>query len=212
MLEQNKEMTKGLYTLDSSSTQLSPITSVLSFFREHPAIIGSLLYAQVTLIGIVYTYVLYQEFNVNIFDYAETSDFLLAAFRNPLTFTAALITIVLVILVQAVVVQLSNRGETLVRERLRRNFTAVFVASILVILALGVVAALFLAQRRVDELRESSSQPETVQYRAPSGSEEQTTVSNLQLIGNAGTFALFYDPRDETTLVIPHAQIISITE
>jgi hypothetical protein len=51
----------------------------------------------------------------------------------------------------------------------------------------------------------------SVQYRATSGTEEQTRVTGLRVIGTTQNFLFFYDneptPR---TLIIPHAQIVEI--
>lgn len=50
--------------------------------REHPAIIFSALYALATAIGMFYSWRYLQHFGVNIFLYAEFSDFLLASFKD----------------------------------------------------------------------------------------------------------------------------------
>lgn len=43
----------------------------------------TLLYIYVTAIGMIYSWVLYGRFEINIFDYSEVGDFLLAAFKIP---------------------------------------------------------------------------------------------------------------------------------
>jgi hypothetical protein len=69
---------------------------VKEFFTVfNPTLVLTLLYLYATAIGIVYSRVLYARFGINIFDYSETTDFLLAAFRNPIAFLVAGILIVL---------------------------------------------------------------------------------------------------------------------
>lgn len=59
------------------------------FFLANPTVVLSLLYLYVTAIGMLYSAVLYGRFGINVFDYSEISDFLLAAFKNPVAFLAA---------------------------------------------------------------------------------------------------------------------------
>jgi hypothetical protein len=56
------------------------------FFLANPAVVLSLLYVYVTAIGMFYSAVLYGRFGINVFDYSEIGDFLLAAFKNPVAF------------------------------------------------------------------------------------------------------------------------------
>jgi hypothetical protein len=63
-----------------------PLAAIGTFFRENPAVAGSVLYLQITIIGIIYAWSLYRIYDINIFDFAETNDFLLAAFKDPYTF------------------------------------------------------------------------------------------------------------------------------
>jgi hypothetical protein len=206
-------MTNGNRATNNPTTKPSLIASVASFFRGNPATVGSFLYIYVTTIGIVYSYVLYQQFRVNIFDYATTSDFILAAFRNPLTFLVALGAISFVLLFVQVVTSLTSKlGERLNTERYPRLLLVVLTVGICAILLLSIAAACVLAWSRTGEIREASSPRESVLYRALSGSKEQTLASDLQLIGATHTFVLFYDPSNGQTLVIPQAQITSIIE
>jgi hypothetical protein len=56
------------------------------FFLANPTVVLSLLYLYVTAIGMLYSAVLYGRFGINVFDYSEIADFLLAAFKNPVAF------------------------------------------------------------------------------------------------------------------------------
>jgi hypothetical protein len=56
------------------------------FFLANPTVVLSLLYLYVTAIGMLYSAVLYGRFGINVFDYSEIGDFLLAAFKNPVAF------------------------------------------------------------------------------------------------------------------------------
>jgi hypothetical protein len=50
-----------------------------------------MLYLLLTAVGLTYAFAYYARFHVNVLDYAETSDFLLAALREPLAIALALL-------------------------------------------------------------------------------------------------------------------------
>jgi len=61
------------------------------FFLANPTVVLSLLYLYVTAIGMLYSAVLYGRFGINVFDYSEIGDFLLAAFKNPVAFLSGVL-------------------------------------------------------------------------------------------------------------------------
>ena len=52
---------------------------------EHPAFLVSGLYLVASLIGLVYSWTFLNAFGINVFRYAEMSDFLLASLKEPVT-------------------------------------------------------------------------------------------------------------------------------
>ena len=52
--------------------------------HEHPTLVFTLAYLSLTVVGLIYDLWFYSYFRINILDYSETGDFLLAAIRNPL--------------------------------------------------------------------------------------------------------------------------------
>jgi hypothetical protein len=67
-----------------------------------------------------------------------------------------------------------------------------------------------------DRLQSSDYEPLTsVQYRATSGSDEQTTETGLRVIGTTQSFVFFYDKnakKENRTLIIPSAQIVEMKQ
>ena len=55
----------------------------VKLLREQPALFLSLGYVFLTFVGMVYEWLLFQRFGVNVLDYADVGDFLLAAVREP---------------------------------------------------------------------------------------------------------------------------------
>jgi CHASE3 domain sensor protein len=62
---------------------------VKDFFLSNPTLVVTLLYLYVTAFGMFYSALLYGKFGINIFDYSEVADFLLAGFKNWIAFVSA---------------------------------------------------------------------------------------------------------------------------
>lgn len=61
-----------------------------AFAGQHPAMLLTLCYLLVSFLGLSFSWAFYARFGIDYFDYAEIGDFILAAFREPLTFLLAL--------------------------------------------------------------------------------------------------------------------------
>lgn len=72
--------------INTESRQQSGISLVL---QQNPGLGITLIYLTISLIGLMFSWSLFSEFNINIFNFTEVSDFLLAALREPMTFILA---------------------------------------------------------------------------------------------------------------------------
>ena len=68
----------------------TPPRTILDFLRENWQWVAPLIYVYVTAVGMVQAWLQFQRFHLNIFEFSELNDFLLAAFREPLSFLAVL--------------------------------------------------------------------------------------------------------------------------
>lgn len=217
----------------SGSSNRDPFVEQLrqvgSFFWEHPAIVGSLLYIQVTTVGVVYSWALFRRFDINVFDYAEVNDFLLAAFKDPFVFGMSLLTIIgftALVAFQIIWIRrrVRKRGELAeLEERLAvrpvnrlgppsiRYTRLALLGSFILIIAYSLYPPFSFANNAANSLQSRSYEPLTsVQYRATSGTNEQTTETGLRVIGTTQSFVFFYDKKDSRTLIIPSAQIVEM--
>jgi hypothetical protein len=211
----------------SQGDPLEPLRPLGRFLREHPAIAVSLVYLQVTTVGVVYSWVLFRRFDINIFDYAETNDFLLAAFRDPIVFGMSMLTFVIYSsLVLAMHIYTRRRMEKHVAtsELVVPSYTSPIVrtSSISPVLRSLHLPLLFIFYSLIPPysfatwtaeslLEPAHHEPLTsVQYRAMSGSNEQTKETGLRMIGTTQSYVFFYDREETRTLIIPHAQIVEI--
>jgi hypothetical protein len=187
---------------------------VKTFFRENPTLVLTLMYVDLTGIGILYSWLLYRQFGINIFDFAEIGDFLLVAFKAPaVTFSALLAQVLFVALPFIIVRVFSLSGLALLFG------TAI---AFIVLLTMTLVIPVGLAYSQADAIKQVDEQAQaTVRYRTFSGpSSGQVTKSGVALIGSTQKVVFFYDVDENyartpiviarTTIVIPHAQIVWI--
>jgi hypothetical protein len=176
----------------------------------------------------IYSASFYGSFGINVFDYAEVPDFLLAAFRNfPISFVSAGVSVVAGISLADLLAKRerwlmrrthleaerdAQKQQTLKREeQVVRQQMAVH--SIIIILSF--LFAFFVLPYGFATLTASSIKRATygeldVRYRSFSGSAGQVTEPDLMLIGSTQRAVFFYDYDHKRTIVIPQAQIVSI--
>jgi hypothetical protein len=187
---------------------------VKTFFRENPTFVLTVMYVDLTGIGILYSWLLYRQFGINVFDFAEIGDFLLVAFKAPaVTFSALLAQVLFVALPFIIVRVFSLLGLAL---QFGTAFAVIFLLTITLVIPLGLAYSQADAIKQVDEQAQA-----TVRYRTFSGpSSGQVTKSGVALIGSTQKVVFFYDVDENhartpiviarTTIVIPHAQIVWI--
>jgi hypothetical protein len=180
---------------------------VRTFFRDNPALILSLLYLYATAIGIVYSLGLYRSFGINIFDYSEVTDFLLAAFKN------AGVLIILVIQVVAVLALLALGllfKETRAFQFWRYPGRRPLAILLYVVIVVGVTYNT--SSDTASSIKDGETLAVDVRYRSFSGSAGQVKESNLRLIGATQKAVFFYDvdAKPKRTIVIPQSQLVSI--
>jgi hypothetical protein len=196
-----------LFKVRSDKSQGEELRGSMRLFLEHSTFFLSLLYGLLTAIGIFYSYILYRQFRINIFDYAEIGDFLLAAFRNRVALLAFGCLLVFIMLEAVVLCFLFSH-------RIRRTLYTIIILFVPALIFGVLIGFAVSAPNSVVETAHSikqGKQPRVkVRFNSSSGSADQTTEPGLVLIGATQKVVFFYDVNDERTIVIPQSQIVSI--
>jgi hypothetical protein len=186
----------------------------MKFIFENYTPVFGLLYVYSTGIGIVYSYLIYSKFGINIFDYSEIGDFLLAAIKYP----GILLWLAFQLFVSPLVMwfflrQVSANGtEEPAAIRARELVFGILV----IIVLLSTVGYVFVSASNVAADTKKPNEPSPITVRYLSGSADEVTESDLRLIGATQKVVFFYDAgdkrkqADDHTLVIPQARIVSI--
>jgi len=71
-------------------------TTAKKILKEHPALLVSALYLAASVIGMFYSWAYLRHFGINVFNYAQISDFLLASLKEPFTWGLVVLGLLLV--------------------------------------------------------------------------------------------------------------------
>src|SRR5829696_7361484 len=183
---------------------------IKGYLLDNPTLALTLLYLYVTAVGMLYAAVLYGRFGINIFDYSEIPDFLLAAFKNPILLLG---TGFQVFMFYGYIVLLTFRRQRVherqqARERARERVWAIVVSTLSGVAFLGATCAF--AVVTASSFKNGNKSAMEVRYRSFSGSAGQVTAPGLEFIGATQRAAFFYDVDDKRTIVIPQSQLVSI--
>jgi hypothetical protein len=218
-----QEETPELQPGEAAAAQQAPnqllIFSAADFFLKHPAMLGTFMYLVITSMGMVYAACLYRNFGINILDFAELNDFILAAFKDVVAFVMSIVTITLGI---GATVLLSFRAEKLRQEKniaagrlgsvarhAHLNLATGFI--ILSVFIYTLVPPYLFGNSEATSIMEAQEAPVEVRYRtSTSGSAPLITLKGVEFIGATNRVAFFYDLEAKRTLVIPHSKIVSI--
>ncbi len=184
--------------------------------REHPALAVTILYALVSAIGLLFNWSLFREFGVNVFNFMEVGDFLLAALREPLTFVlsgTALLASYLIQRLGALELQwLTGRKD---RGRFWSGYywfsRRINNHSITGLVGFLLYCYLFLALYagwKSDQIRSGIARQVSVELASESDYIEGRPVA---LLGATNRFVFLYDVDAATTHIIPHENLSVMT-
>jgi hypothetical protein len=180
-------------------------------FRDHPAIAISSAYVAASAIGIMFSFDFYRHFDVNFFNFAEISDFLMAVLREPITFLLAL---------GGVLVLALFRGYTYLEWRFfsRRPLKSWWLRAYyhmsrpfygnpwLEAIVLVLYVFLFIAQYgewKAERIL-SGEHAELVWLETPQARRE------VVLLGATNRFVFAYDPVADNVSIVPHENLLRV--
>ena len=186
--------------------------------KENPGFGFTVIYFGVSLIGLLFNWALFSRFDINIFNFTEVSDFLLAALREPMTFvmTAGAIVVAWGLLWFArfearffaarppstrVV-----RGYARISGRFNRHpLTIAFVFVAYCYLFIGLYG-----QWKADRIKRGVGQRVVVQLSEPPIQNRSGTVIEGVLLGSTNKYLFLYNPDTDMTSAMPAESIVQV--
>ncbi len=186
--------------------------SIVTLLKRHPALLLTVAYLTASMTGLVFSWAFFRKFGVNYFVFADLSDFLLAAVREPASLLAtagAVVAAWLVFRYSAWEVsrleRIENRGRVLEGYiNMNRRWLGSGWATVLVLALYALVTVTWYAAWRVDALRagEGTEVVVSINGAAP--------VARL-LMGSSARFIFVYDPETASTTALPDESITTLT-
>jgi len=185
----------------TDSKQLSWPRRVLA---ENPALFISGIYFIASSIGLVYSWAFLRSFGINVFRYAEISDFLLASLKEPLTWLLTALGIAMVAFDNAMSLRVQRRGTSrFFRWYGSEQYRYVNYSTAI----LAVIVFLFTyATFNEGKIRDGKGEVVTVHL------TDASQPKQLVMLGTTGRFIFLYDHITERVDIHPHESIMMITK
>lgn len=170
--------------------------------REHPALMVSLVYVAASAIGMFYSWSYLRQFGINVFHFAQISDFLLVSLKEPFTWLVVIAASTLITFDNWLSRRFEQRGVPrwlgwYASTRYRAmNYLAVVVVVLVLLDALAAVKA-------QDTL---AGKGERVRVLLADG----TSPRSVDLIGSTGQFLFLFDAPTGRVTVHPHQAVLGI--
>ena len=170
-------------------------------------------YLVLTLIGFMYHVWLFREFKVNVLDFSDASDFLMAAIRQPLVIFLFVLPIGLLWLIYRVDAWLRRRVPAYQRlydrHRSWSDPRQKLWSGVTVVLLYGALFTQFFAEHVADDIKAGRGKRMTLVLRdAATGAG---APSEALLIGTTTRFVMLYDPADSLTYIVPLETLSKLT-
>ena len=172
-------------------------------FREHPALLVSALYVAASVVGMFWSWAYLREFGINVFNYAQVTDFLIASLKEPFTWVLVVIAMLMVKADNAYSLRVENRAKTRwfrwygsPRYRFINNFGVVALVGVFIFVY---------ASLEAEETLENGGKWVDVTFEA--GGEPRTAT----LLGTTGQFLFLYDPLTRRVDIHPFENVHAIS-
>ena len=180
----------------------TPNSRLAAILREHPALLVSAFYLAASSIGMFYSWAFLRRFGINVFNYAQISDFLLASLKEPFTWGLVFLAVALVLMDnrQSMRVERKQPGKLWAwygspRYRFVNNFAAILMVLVFIFA---------FANKKADDTLDGEGKLVDVTF-AESADEEQYT-----LLGTTGQFVFLYDVEVERVHIHPFEAVSEI--
>lgn len=187
--------------MPSDLTQTRPAWTK-RLLAEHPAFLFSSMYVIASIIGMAFSWDFLRRFGINVFNYAEIGDFMLASLKEPFTWGLVMFSILLMVG--------DNALSKLVAKKTPRRWLSWYASpryrtlNYLVALILSVV---FLDAYALDKARDIyAGEGDVVTVTLVDGAGP----SKALLLGTTGQFLFLYQPEDDRVDIHPNEAVLTI--
>lgn len=183
-----------------NETQSNWLKAIL---REHPALLASVVYFSASSIGMFYSWAFLRHFGVNVFNFSQIGDFLLASLKEPMTWLLVLAALLLTQFDNALSRRCQRKNK---RKWLRWYGSGTYRSINYIVLICMVVLFLYIyADRKAEEFRDGNG--DHVQVTLADGSEPRTAM----LLGTTGQFIFLYEVETRKVDILPNESVQTVS-
>jgi hypothetical protein len=176
-------------------------TRLYEFFRAHPALLASAFYVAASVVGMFWSWAYLQHFGINVFNYAQVSDFLIASLKEPFTWALVALAVLLVSLDNAY----SRRVERRSKSRWFRWYGSPRYRFINDFGSIAVIGVFIFTYASLEADNTRSGEGKIVEVSVDG------QVRSATLLGTTGQFVFLYDTLTERVDIHPIENIESIS-
>ena len=171
---------------------------------EHPALLVSAIYFVASLIGLVYSWAFLRSFGINVFRYADISDFLLASLKVPFTWILAILAVILVAFDNSMSLRVQRRGPS----RFFRWYGSERYRQINYLVSVFLVVVFLFSYATAKERGVRDGEGEVLSVHLTDSSPPKQLV----MLGTTARFVFLYDQVAERVDIHPNESILMITK
>ncbi len=184
-----------------------PQVGILEYLKNNWGLVASASYIYLTIIGMVQSWVFFRPFGINVFEYSETNDFLLAAFRKPSS-------VIIGIILGGIVVGYPLFIFRFIAPRLSPKRKKYYVTGAIVVGILLCFCAAIIPHLRSDHIEQLINDNERrVKVSVRMGEiKDRDENKVLHLIGTTERYVFFLDSKPESndSIAIPDSNIVEM--
>ena len=196
--------------------------SILVFVRDHWALVASVGYLYLSVIGMSQAYFFFHAFGINVFEFSELNDFALAAFKEPKTLLYGLGMV-------AYVSFASLMAQVFIKRREKRkggssNLNSNILTMQMRVMSLMVIPALLFVPIFLPNLLNNSYNDEwksdyisdaknhvEIKLRVSSiHNLPNGEIKNLSMLGTTDKFTFFYSKSEKKVIIVPITNVLYV--
>ncbi len=185
------------------SAESRPTSWIASLLREHPALLLTAVYVVASAIGMFYSWSYLRHFGINVFNYAQIGDFLLASLKEPFTWALVLLAVFLVSMDNAA----SRRAEQKVSSRWFRWYGSPRYRSINFLVAVLMILAFLFGYAQMKARQTFEGYGQVVQVTLADQSDARSAI----LLGTTSQFLFLFDASTRDVDIHPFESVESIS-
>ncbi len=167
--------------------------------QQHPALLISALYVIASTIGMLFSWDYLRRFGINVFDFAQIGDFLLASLKEPMTWA--------LVAVAGVLVYADNTFSRLWQRKERSRWTRWYGSSryrVLNYIVAFVIVVIFIdGYARYKARQTFAGHGQIIEYQLV----ESNTRRSAHLLGTTAQFVFLFDASSRKVHVLPHESV-----